>query len=350
MPRLLPVSTPRAAVCSSPSASNRRRPRLATATFAAAPPPGPAPVGPTLRAFNAGEIELTPATLDYYRALYDASIRYTDEVLARFFAALDTLGLAGETTIIITADHGEELADHGRLGHTQLYPESLRVPLVVIHPDLAGGRRIPGPVSSVDLAPTLLDLAGISSPEELAGASLRPLLEGAPEQTPRAVYAEVRDVETARALVSAEEDGLHQLLAIAPNSEPAGTCISRSVAFDAPAPRVRVEIQSFHQPRAIRVSVDGLETARLMAGTEWREFEIDLPRDRGIHRLELATEECESPASLGSSDDTRCLSFQIRKTPLDRFELYDLAADPGAEEDLSRSNAELTRGKPGGSE
>ena len=307
------------------------------------PPPGPAPAGPTLRAFNAGEVELTAETLAYYRALYDASIRYTDEVLASFFAELESLGLDRETTIILTADHGEELGEHGRLGHTQLYPESLRVPLVIVHPELASGRHIPGPVSSVDLAPTLVDLAGIPSPENLAGASLRPWLEGAAEQTPRAVYAEVRDLETARTLVSAEGGGLHQLLAYSPNAEPEGTWISRQVAFDAPAPRLRVEIQSFNQPRAIQVSVDGQETDRLMAGTEWREFNIDLPRDRGVHRVELTTEECESPASLGSSDDRRCLSFQIRETPLHRLELYDLGADPGAERDLSRSDADLTR-------
>lgn len=307
------------------------------------PPPGPAPVGPTLRAFNAGEVELTAETLSYYRALYDASIRYTDEVLASFFAELEVLGLSGDTTIIITADHGEELADHGRLGHTQLYPESLRVPFVIVHPELASGLRIPGPVSSVDLAPTLVDLAGIPSPQKLAGASLRPLLEGDEEQTPRAVYAEVRDLETVRSLVSAEGGGLHQLLAYSPNSEPGGTWINRTVAFDAPAPRVRLEIQSFQEPRAIQVSVDGLETDRLMAGTEWREFDIDLPRDRGVHRVELATDDCESPASLGLSDDPRCLSFQIRETPLHRLELYDLLADPGAGRDLSRREAELTR-------
>ncbi|TNF77867.1 MAG: hypothetical protein EP299_04160 [Acidobacteria bacterium] len=172
---------------------------------------------------------------------------------------------------------------------------------------------------------------------------MRPLLEGADEQPPRAVYAEVRDLETVRTLVSAEGDGLHQLLASSPNSEPGGTWISRTVTFDAPAPRVRVEMQSFHQPRAIQVTVDGLETGRLMAGTEWREFDVELPRDRGVHRVELATDECESPASLGLSDDPRCLSFQIRGTPVHRVELYDLGADPGAERDLSRSDAELTR-------
>jgi hypothetical protein len=80
-----------------------------------------------------------------------------------------------------------------------------------------------------------------------------------------------------------------------------------------------------------------------MAGTEWREFDVDLPRDRGIHRVELATDACQSPASLGMGDDHRCLSFQIRETPLYRLELYDLVADPGAERDLSRSDAELTR-------
>jgi hypothetical protein len=307
------------------------------------PPPGPAPVGPTLRAFNAGELELTEETLGYYRALYDASIRYLDRVLEKFFDELEALGFAPDTTVVITADHGEEFTDHGRLGHTQLYPECLRVPLIIIHPGLEPGLRLPGPVSSVDLTPTLLDLAGISSPGELAGSSLRPLLEGAEDEPPRAVYAEVRDLETIRSLVTAEGGGLHQLLAFTPNSEPGGTWISRRVEFDAPAPRIQVEIQSFHEPRAIQVSVDGLETVRLMTGTDWRAYDIELPRDQGIHRVELATDGCVSPASVGLSDDPRCLSFQIRETPLHRLELYNLVADPGAGHDLSRSTGELTR-------
>ena len=67
------------------------------------------------------------------------------------------------------------------------------------------------------------------------------------------------------------------------------------------------------------------------------------PTIAGFHRVELATDGCESPASLGMGDDHRCLSFQIRETPLYRLELYDLVADPGAERDLSRSDTELTR-------
>ena len=90
---------------------------------------------------------------------------------------------------------GEPLAPLGRppisrVGHTQLYPEVLHVPLLILHPDRQGGRRVPELVQSVDIAPTLLELAGVPPLEAAVGRSLVPLIEGNSQPSPRA-YAEV---------------------------------------------------------------------------------------------------------------------------------------------------------------
>ncbi len=66
------------------------------------------PTGPNLTAVNRGERTVTPATVRYFEALYDGSIRYFDDRLRAFFARLDELGLTDETTIVLTSDHGEE--------------------------------------------------------------------------------------------------------------------------------------------------------------------------------------------------------------------------------------------------
>ena len=83
---------------------------------------------------NQGEIEIDPHAVEYFRAMYDASVRYMDDVLGQFLAELETLGLADEATLILTSDHGEEFLEHGKMAHTQVYPESLLVPLLVVCP------------------------------------------------------------------------------------------------------------------------------------------------------------------------------------------------------------------------
>ena len=64
--------------------------------------------------------------------------------------------------VVITADHGEEFWEHGALTHgTNLYNENVRIPLILLTPGHAGGQRIEDNVSLIDVAPTLLDLAGL---------------------------------------------------------------------------------------------------------------------------------------------------------------------------------------------
>jgi arylsulfatase A-like enzyme len=85
-----------------------------------------------------GEKQFTDADRFRLSSLYDSEVAFTDHHLGRVFAKLDELGLTGKTLIVVTADHGEALAEHGWIGHTlQLYEESVRVPLIVAGPGVA---------------------------------------------------------------------------------------------------------------------------------------------------------------------------------------------------------------------
>lgn len=108
----------------------------------------------------------------YVTARYDQEIRYVDTELARLLAKV-----GDDATVVLFADHGEELWDHGGFehGHTD-FDELLRVPLVVRAPGLAPG-KVDAPVSLTDLAPTVLDLVGASG-STFWGTSLLPAARG----------------------------------------------------------------------------------------------------------------------------------------------------------------------------
>lgn len=115
------------------------------------------------------------------RALYDGEIRHTDRQLGILLAEMELAGLLENTIIVLTSDHGEEFFEHGSMeGHQwTLYDEVLHVPLIVVFPDgRDAGRRIDTLVQSIDLAPTMLDFAGVPQPEVFQGRSLVRLLDG----------------------------------------------------------------------------------------------------------------------------------------------------------------------------
>jgi arylsulfatase A-like enzyme len=124
---------------------------------------------------------LPAADVATMRANYAGEVSAADAALGR---ALDRLRAAGRldgTIVVVTSDHGEEFHEHGGWTHGQsLYEELVRVPLVIRGPGGApgAGRRIEAPVSLVDVAPTVLDLAGVASGAPASGRSLVPLLEG----------------------------------------------------------------------------------------------------------------------------------------------------------------------------
>lgn len=114
--------------------------------------------------------------LQHLIALYDGEIRFTDDHLARIVARLREMGVLDDTVLIVTADHGDEFFEHGQKGHAKtLYDEVLRVPLVIRYPHgIAAGQRVAGQVRLMDVAPTVLGLAGVPQPAGFAGAKLAP--------------------------------------------------------------------------------------------------------------------------------------------------------------------------------
>jgi arylsulfatase A-like enzyme len=114
-------------------------------------------------------------------ARYDEEIAFADAELGALLDALDRLGLAARTAVVVTADHGEGLMDHGHMEHgVHVYEEQVRVPLVVRWPGrVAAGARFPEPVELADVTPTLLELLGVEAAgAAFEGRSLAPALLG----------------------------------------------------------------------------------------------------------------------------------------------------------------------------
>jgi choline-sulfatase len=122
------------------------------------------------------------------RGSYEASVAYADACLGRLLAELARLHLSQRTVIVVAADHGESLGEHGETTHgVFLYDATLRVPLVLYRPDAPRPRRVSTPVSLADVAPTLAE-AGNVALSAGDGSSLWPVAAGPAGD--RAVYAE----------------------------------------------------------------------------------------------------------------------------------------------------------------
>ncbi len=119
-------------------------------------------------------------SLARWRAAYGAGVHAADRYVGEVLAALRADGLLDHAVVIVTSDHGEELADHGGWDHGyDLYEEQLRVPLLIRLPGGdGGGRRIQRPAALLDIMPTLLGLAGARTEAPLMGRDLRAELNG----------------------------------------------------------------------------------------------------------------------------------------------------------------------------
>jgi arylsulfatase A-like enzyme len=116
-------------------------------------------------------------------ALYYALISGVDLAVGRLVDALERLGLGDDTVILYTSDNGLLLGEHGLVGKWVMYEESIRVPLVIRDPRLPAslrGSRVGAMALNIDVAPTLLELAGLSPSPRMQGRSLAPLLRGEP--------------------------------------------------------------------------------------------------------------------------------------------------------------------------
>ena len=163
--------------------------------------------------------EVDDAYLQSLTDQYDSAIRYTFDRLGEFFAKLESMGVYDDTLIIVTADHGEELFDHGGFSHGfSLHEELVRVPLYLKPPGSRSGGRVDELVSVIDIAPTVLDAVGYAAITKLDGVSLLQMRERSGQQAvERDVAFQVQWPKrcTARGIRS----GRHKLLRIEENYE-----------------------------------------------------------------------------------------------------------------------------------
>jgi arylsulfatase A-like enzyme len=123
-------------------------------------------------------VERDPVELERLESLYAGEVFVADHHFGRLLSALETAGLLEQSALLLTADHGEGLMDHGLLQHGELYEEDLRIPLILGLPDLGAGRRVRTPVTQLDIFPTLASLAGVPVAHPVAGRDLTQVLEG----------------------------------------------------------------------------------------------------------------------------------------------------------------------------
>ncbi len=155
-------------------------------------------------------VRLTPTDVRPKQDMYDGSIAYLDAELGRLFRELKRRGALENTLVVLTADHGDEFAEHGFVDHgSTLYRPSVQVPLVICFPGrVPAGRRVASPVSLRNLAATVLDLAA-PGPGRLPGRSLARFWRG-DEAAPDTIVTTVRPPEGE--LSSIEFDGRRYIL------------------------------------------------------------------------------------------------------------------------------------------
>ncbi|MBM3879223.1 MAG: DUF4976 domain-containing protein [Verrucomicrobia bacterium] len=140
--------------------------------------------GEQLRDERLAPFPRTPHAVQVHRQEYYALITHLDTQIGRILAALERSGKARTTYIFFTSDHGLAVGQHGLFGKQNLYDHSVRVPLIVVGPDIPAGRRIAAPVYLQDIMPTTLELAGLPKPDHVQFHSLLPLLRGQTDRSP----------------------------------------------------------------------------------------------------------------------------------------------------------------------
>lgn len=139
----------------------------------------------TVRNLVLAEIKATDVR--YLRAAYDTGIRHLDNQLKSFFESIQDKEFYRKTVFIVTAEHGENLKEHDFIFHRDLNDMNIHVPLALIGLPMVP-KVIDAAVSSLDIMPTVVEIAGGVMPENIEGKSLIPLIKG--KSLDRDVYTE----------------------------------------------------------------------------------------------------------------------------------------------------------------
>jgi arylsulfatase A-like enzyme len=141
------------------------------------------PIKPVLTGIQLGKIKqgtlkVNDTDKQYIEALHNAEITQSDTAFGAFIQDLKDAGLYDKSAVIVISDHGDEFWDHGDCGHAQgAHQELVHVPFIIRAPGLLPtGKAVATDVEAMDLAPTVLQLAGLPAPEGMQGRSVIPLV------------------------------------------------------------------------------------------------------------------------------------------------------------------------------
>lgn len=140
---------------------------------------------PALGSYKREQDKLTDDLRRQCVQAYWASVTFMDAQVGRVLSALDRLGLADNTIVVFTSDHGYHLGEHGLWQKMSVFEESARVPLIIAAPGMSKkGTVSHDPVGLIDVYPTLTELCAVKAPQNLQGQSLVPMLKN-PQATGR---------------------------------------------------------------------------------------------------------------------------------------------------------------------
>lgn len=150
--------------------------------------------GKNLRDAKLAPFPRTEHAVKVNRQEYYAIITHMDTMIGRILASLEATGKADNTWIIFTADHGLACGQHGLMGKQNLYDHSVRVPFMIVGPNVEAGKQIDQPIYLQDVMPTTLEIAGIDRPEHVEFNSVLPLLSGGETHYPE-LYGAYLDLQ-----------------------------------------------------------------------------------------------------------------------------------------------------------
>jgi arylsulfatase A-like enzyme len=176
---------------------------------AATPQPGAEtgaelPLGPGGLPYRLPPLErrLSPEDARHLVAHYDGALTYSDLWIGLFLEELERRGLRDNTLFVLSGDHGESLGEHGRYDHGyHPFDVNLHVPLILSGPGVPAGKRVTGPVELIDVAPTLLELCGLTACRTHQGRSLIPEMrppQGGPPPPERDAFSVTQNVASLR--------------------------------------------------------------------------------------------------------------------------------------------------------
>lgn len=151
--------------------------------------------GKNLRDEQLAPFPRTEYAVQVHRQEYYAIITHMDEQIGRILDALEKSGKADNTYIFFTSDHGLAVGRHGLMGKQNMYDHSVRVPFIVVGPDVPQDERRETPIYLQDVMATSLELAGVKQPEHVEFRSLLPIIQGEQSGHYEAIYGAYLDLQ-----------------------------------------------------------------------------------------------------------------------------------------------------------